>query len=259
MDDGIDSALLLHRSMTTLPPLTAIGTVISPFKEKFGTPRQPGLVNTTVGRIRLRDDLNSDAFEGLAEYSHVWILFYFHSNHRDGRTDHSIKTKVHPPRLGGKAIGVFATRSPHRPNPIGLSLVEVVGVDGRELIVRGIDMIDGTPVLDIKPYMPTIESKPDAKEGWSATVPERTVTCTWEPQALADLTIQFGQDQDTAKAAIESILSLDPRPVVYRGTRENPNPYTSQYGFRFESANIVYVMETPGIAKVLYIEPWSDS
>ncbi len=245
--------------MSALPPITAIGSVVSPFKEKFGTPRQPGLVNTTIGRIRLREDINPDAFDGLAEYSHVWILFYFHANHRDGRAGPSAKTKVHPPRLGGKAIGVFATRSPHRPNPIGLSLVEVVGVEGRELIVRGIDMIDGTPVLDIKPYMPTIEAKPEAIEGWSAKVPERTVTCTWEAQALNDLMLYFGPSIDDAKSAIESILSLDPRPVVYRGTKANPNPYTAQYGFRFESANIVYAMETPQAAKVLYIEPWTES
>lgn len=256
--------------------LHPIGTVVSPFKEKFGTPRQPGLVETAVGRIRLRDNLNPDALDGLNGFSHIWILFYFHQNHRDGRSDHTIKTKVHPPRLGGQAVGVFATRSPHRPNPIGLSLVELIGIEGRDLIVGGLDIIDGTPVLDIKPYLPSIESKPNAHGGWSEAIPERTVTCTWSEESLRDLVHRFGPDDTAVKntrRAIESILSLDPRPVVYRGSSANPNPYTSRYGFRFDNVNVVYEMlpgdpaasamqsaaEAPERAHIVCIEPWAGA
>lgn len=230
-----------------------IGVVISPFKEKFGTPRQPGLAATTEGRIRLRPDLNPDAFDGLEGYSHVWVLFHFHSNSANGEKP-KVKTKVHPPRLGGKAVGVFASRSPHRPNPIGLSLLELVRVDGREIVVRGLDMIDGTPVLDIKPYLPHVEAVQSAKEGWSALAPARTIEVEWAPEAQARIAATVGEE---GRSAIEDILSMDPRPVAYRGTSENPNPYTDRYGFRFQTWNVVYQMPTPAKAIVIAIEPYN--
>jgi tRNA (adenine37-N6)-methyltransferase len=240
-----------------------IGHVESPYKEKFGTPRQPGLVEGTRGTIVLRDDLNPDAFDGLADFSHVWVVFVFHENQsvREGRP--TVKTKVHPPRLEGKAVGVFATRSPHRPNPIGLSLVRIEKIEGRRLSIYGLDLIDGTPVLDLKPYLPTIEAIPGAYEGWSGPIKSKSIAVEWSPEAEAVLRSSDHQiDLATAKATIEQILELDPRPVSYRGTLENPDPYTSLYGFRFENWNIVFRMlsatpEDPAKrARIERIEPW---
>ncbi len=221
-----------------------IGTVESPFKEKFGTPRQPGLVKESRGSILLRDDLNPDALEGLIDYSHVWVVFVFHENQavREGRE--TVKTKVHPPRLEGKSVGVFATRSPHRPNPIGLSLVQIEKIDGRRIFISGLDLIDGTPVLDLKPYLPSVESLPLATEGWSGPLVSKSVSIEWSEQARTDAYALFGGTGhgETKMSAIEKILELDPRPVSYRGTAENPDPYTRHYGFRFEDWNIVFQM-----------------
>lgn len=230
-----------------------IGTVESPFREKFGTPRQPGLVAESRGIIHLRDDLNPDAFQGLEGYSHIWALFVFHENQavREGRE--TVKTKVRPPRLEGQAVGVFASRSPHRPNPIGLSLLTIEKIEGRALHVRGLDLIDGTPILDLKPYLPSIESKADATEGWSGALTSQTIDVEWSPEALAD----WPQDM---RSEIEKILNLDPRPVSYRGTKENPDPYTSSYGFRYGDFNVVFRMLSfgPKRARIERIEPWSN-
>ena len=234
-----------------------IGVVESPFKEKFGTPRQPGLVAESRGTIVLRDDLNPDAFDGLAEFSHVWIVFVFHENQsvREGRK--TVKTKVHPPRLEGKAVGVFATRSPHRPNPIGLSLVKIERIEGRRIYIKGLDLIDGTPVLDLKPYLPTIEALSDAHEGWSGPLTSKSVTVEWAPDAFTAIS------EPDIRQAIEKILELDPRPVSYRGTPENPDPYTAIYGFRFEDWNVVFRMlpiqdEAGKRARIERIEAWEQ-
>lgn len=238
-----------------------IAFVESPYKEKFGTPRQPGLVEESRGAIVLRDGINPDALDGLSEYSHAWAIFVFHENQavREGRR--SVKTKVHPPRLEGKAVGVFSTRSPHRPNAIGLSLLRIERIEGRRLLVGGLDLIDGTPILDIKPYLPTIEALPEAHEGWSADLASKSVDVQWSEKALMDL-----HGSDTAKAAIEKILELDIRPVAYRGSHENPDPYTDVYGFRYEDWNVVFRMLPPedsgGGARVKKavierLEPWN--
>lgn len=252
-----------------------IGVVESPFKEKFGTPRQPGLVSESRGSVLLRDDLNPDSLDGLADYSHVWVVFVFHENQsvREGRE--TVKTKVHPPRLGGKAVGVFATRSPHRPNAIGLSLVAIEKIEGRRVFINGLDLIDGTPVLDLKPYLPSIESIPSAFEGWSGPLNSKSVKVEWSEEALRQLdSIANGASSGPGsktdlRAAIEKILELDPRPVSYRGTSKNPDPYTSLYGFRFDAWNVVFKMlpVTPanaadGVppqgkqARIERIEPW---
>ncbi len=234
-----------------------IGVVESPFKEKFGTPRQPGLVAESRGSIVLRDDLNPDAFEGLAEFSHVWIVFVFHENQsvREGRK--TVKTKVHPPRLEGKSVGVFATRSPHRPNPIGLSLVKIEKIEGRRLYIMGLDLIDGTPVLDLKPYLPTVEAITDAHEGWSGPLTSKSVVVEWTDAATAVIPAK------DVRQAIEKILELDPRPVSYRGTHENPDPYTAVYGFRFQDWNVVFRMlpfesGSEKRARIERIEAWDQ-
>lgn len=233
-----------------------IALVESPYKEKFGTPRQPGLVSESRGVIVLRDDINSDSLDGLAEYSHVWAMFVFHENQavREGRR--SVKTKVHPPRLDGKAVGVFATRSPHRPNAIGLSLLAIEKIEGRRIHVRGLDLIDGTPILDIKPYLPSVEAIADAKEGWSGPLSSKSVEVSWSETALQ--TLSAHPELSEKKMAIEKILELDIRPVAYRGTAENPDPYTDVYGFRYEDWNVVFRMLPDKKAVIERLEPWDQ-
>ena len=129
-----------------------IGWIESCFTERNGTPRQPGLAPAARSRLRVRCGNNpAHTLAGVESYSHVWLLFHFHRNRGVGAYS---KSKVRPPRLDGAPVGVFGCRSPHRPNPIGLSLVRVDSVDGDSLVFRGADLIDGTPVLDIKPYLP---------------------------------------------------------------------------------------------------------
>ena len=137
-----------------------IGFIESPFEAKNGTPRQPQLVRSASCRIRLehpRLPHPEHALEGLEAYSHVWILFYFHQDASVERLSEPVKSKVMPPKLGGQKCGLFATRTPQRPNAIGLSLVEVDRVEHDVLHLRGADLIDGTPVLDVKPFLPHID------------------------------------------------------------------------------------------------------
>ena len=145
-----------------------IAHIETDFKEKFGIPRQSGRVEA-VGRIVfLPEYRNPDALRGIEGFSHLWLLFDFSLAHREGFTP-----TVRPPRLGGnRHVGVFASRSPFRPNPIGLSSVRLlsceVGEDGPVLTVSGVDLLDGTPIYDIKPYLPFSDAHPDATAGYAA-------------------------------------------------------------------------------------------
>eukprot|EP00887_Chlorella_sp_A99_P006114 scaffold22.g6114.t1 len=151
-------------------PLRPIGILQSCFGRRNGTPRQPLLVSAARARLRLRPDLSPEFFDGLRQYSHVWVLFIFHHNTdlqrlwqqsgADGAA--GLRAKIRVPRLDGERMGVFATRSPHRPCPIGLSVAKVVAVEGRILVLGGADIVDGSPVLDIKPYVPFCDAVPGA-------------------------------------------------------------------------------------------------
>ncbi len=233
----------------------AIGRVRTPFTEKFGTPRQSNLVKDTTSIFELREDLNPEIFDGLEAYSHVWIVFVFD---RNGPTEFR-KSKVHPPRLGGAAVGVFATRSPHRPNPIGLSLARLVRRDGRRLILSGLDLLDRTAILDIKPHLPSLEHPSEAHEGWSAKIPSKSLEVIWTESAVADLKRAFQTDAERSQRAITQILEQDPRPVVYRGEADAPNPYTSRYGFVHAGWNVVFDMPESTLARVLGLTPWPAS
>jgi len=239
----------------------AIGFIETCFKERFGTPRQPALVPSSWGTLRLRPELNlSDALEGLEDFSHIWLVFVFHQN-----TNKGIKTKVHPPRLDGASTGLFATRTPHRPNPIGLSAVRLERIEGNMLFLSGVDLLDGTPILDIKPYLPSSDCVPTASGGWTDSKPTRTVRVEFSSEAQTDLSRFLKARASSAQQAIREILELDPRPVFYKGTPENPNPYTDVYGFRFDNFNVVYRMSsspegasTVAIATVTKIQPWQE-
>ena len=184
----------------------SIGIVSSPYTQKFGIPRQPQLVPTAKICITLNPKFSLDSVRGLGGFEYIWVQFLFHDALAEGWAE-----MVRPPRLGGKKkMGVFATRSPHRPNHIGLSLLQLDYVDninGRVKIwCNGGDLLDGTPVLDIKPYIPFIEAKPDAKAGFVSGAPE-LLNITWLPENLpAKLSTEHRQ-------LIEQSLAQDPRPA----------------------------------------------
>ncbi|MCK5639819.1 MAG: tRNA (N6-threonylcarbamoyladenosine(37)-N6)-methyltransferase TrmO [Gammaproteobacteria bacterium] len=193
--------------------LNQIGIIHSCYKEKFGIPRQPGQVPAAKATLELLPPYDrEEALEGLEGFSHIWISFVFHQAQRE-----QWKPMVRPPRLGGnKRVGVFASRSPFRPNPIGLSLVELDGIgkeNGKLLLhIRGIDLVDGTPVLDIKPYLPYAEALTDARGGFAKVAPEKIFSVEFSPQAEA----QCREKENTIpelKAVIEQLLQHDPRPA----------------------------------------------
>jgi tRNA-Thr(GGU) m(6)t(6)A37 methyltransferase TsaA len=190
--------------------LQPIATIHSPYKEKFAVPRQPGLVPSAHALLEILPPYNDiNAFLGLEDFSHLWLMFIFHKN------SHPTKWQpmVRPPRLGGnKRVGVFATRSPNRPNPIGLSLVEFHGLLQKEgklfLQLSNIDLVDGTPIVDIKPYIPYADAKPDAIAGFAQQTPEILMEIDFSQQALLLL------DKDPQlKTLISEVLKQDPRPA----------------------------------------------
>jgi tRNA-Thr(GGU) m(6)t(6)A37 methyltransferase TsaA len=200
--------------------LTAIGTIESCFKDKFGTPRQPGLAPEAIAQLRLRPDLQPEiCLQGLEGFSHVWLIFWFHLNKVS-----QYHAKVHPPRLEGKSVGLFATRTPHRPNPIGLSLVKLEKIENSILYFSGIDLVDGTPILDIKPYLPEVEAIPTQKTGWTAEISEASsplISVEFSPTASEQLqTWQIRTDSTCPGIRLRKLIcetiQLDPRPLVYK-------------------------------------------
>lgn len=208
----------------------AIGIVQSPFKEKFGIPRQPGLANTPATIELLPPYALVDSVKGLAAFSHIWITFVFHAvQHREW------KPLVRPPRLGGnETVGVFATRSTHRPNPIGLSVVALEKIDieaGVRLHIRGADLLDGTPVLDIKPYLPYADNIPNANAGFALAMPNR-LDVRWHASALD----QAERMSPEFRAMIEDILAFDPRPAY----QDEPERI---YGVHIENCNVRFKVD----------------
>ena len=148
--------------------MTPVATLRTPFAEKFGVPRQSGIIAAAEARVEFLPEFASPDFvRGLVSFSHVWLITGFHKNCAwDGAAT------VRPPRLGGnKRVGVFASRAPMRPNGLGMSLVELLAIEPGVLRVGGIDCVDGTPVYDIKPYLPYCEAKPEARADWAGSAP----------------------------------------------------------------------------------------
>ena len=204
----------------TTVELRVIGVVQSCFKEKFGIPRQPGLAPSARARIRIHAEFaQEDAFAGLEQCSHIWVQFIFH----EARVQWL--PKVRPPRLGGnKKIGVFASRSPNRPNALGLSVVQLKSIetqaDGLYLNIAGGDFLDGTPVLDIKPYLPYADAVVDAVNPIAAAAPilhsvgfseAAELFCrTYAPPAS-----EKALSPENLAALIIEILQQDPRPQYH--------------------------------------------
>lgn len=183
-----------------------IGIIHSCFKEKFGIPRQPGMVKSATATLELLPPYNvEEALRGIEEFSHLWIVFVFHESICE-----TFQPTVRPPRLGGNTrVGVFATRSPFRPNPVGLSVVELKSVKGTTLELAGGDFLDGTPVLDIKPYIPYADSIPGACGGFAGGVPEPVNTVTFSPEAQT----VFQTLEKNRQQLIMDVLSYNPRPA----------------------------------------------
>lgn len=186
-----------------------IGRIHTDFVTKFGVPRQSGLVPELMGKIVLEPEYrNPDAFRGLEEFSHLWLVWEFSEAVRP-----EWSPTVRPPRLGGnQRVGVFATRSPFRPNPIGLSCVKLEQIDLRDarkpvIWVSGVDMMDGTPIYDIKPYLPYADSHPGAKGGFTDGTQVRRVKVEFPEELVAASEISGEKLQ-----ALRGVLEQDPRP-----------------------------------------------
>ena len=192
-------------------PMTVIAHIRTAFTTKFGVPRQSGLVPEVKATIVFEPEYrNPDALRGLEGFSHLWLLWHFSEVRQEGWSP-----TVRPPRLGGNArMGVFATRSPYRPNPIGLSCVKLVGIEHTEnegdvLLVSGADLLDGTPIFDIKPYIAYGDSHPEAKGGFTDTAGEFLLQVEFPAELLRIL------PEEKRDAAI-GVLSHDPRPSYQR-------------------------------------------
>ncbi len=231
--------------------VTPIGFLKSCYPDKFGTPRQPGLVSGARAELKLRSDLQPElALQGLEGFSHIWLIFVFHKNQAA-----RYHAKVHPPRLGGEPIGLFATRTPHRPNPIGLSLVELVEIQKDTLILEGIDLIDGTPILDLKPYLPEVESKPLARTGWTSATAQTNLKVEFSGSSLEVLERwQAKSEVSGIQQQIEALLKLDPRPLVYRGFEGTKGPYRQDHRVRFYDSDIQFEFLSPELISVIAIE-----
>lgn len=205
-----------------------IARIYTDFKEKFGIPRQSGLVSTLESRIVFEPKYrNSDALRGIEEYSHLWILWKFSEVPENDK----FMPTVRPPRLGGnKKMGVFATRSPYRPNPIGLSSVKLLRLEetseGRVLVVSGADMLSGTPVYDIKPYLPYTDIHTDAVGGFA------------DEKLSYKLDVEFPEESlikipENKREGLIELLSEDPRPSYIEDEER-------VYGFNFAEFEIKF-------------------
>ena len=204
--------------------LEPLGFIKTPFKQKFAIPRQPRLVPQAIGELTLIAPFdNPDLFRDLEQFSHVWLLFMFHENLEKGWTP-----TIRPPRLGGnQRTGVLATRSTFRPNGIGMSAVQLLEVNGKTIKVGGIDLLDGTPIVDIKPYIPYSDIIEDANGGFAQNAPENNMEVIFSHEALKQCEQFVSQNPNKypqLKALIENLLKQDPRPA-YRQHKTNIQEY----------------------------------
>jgi tRNA-Thr(GGU) m(6)t(6)A37 methyltransferase TsaA len=197
--------------------LEPIGIIRTPFTNRYDAPRQPGTGASASGVIELLPNRNYEqALEDLDGFDKIWLIYWFDRNP-------NWKPKVLPPR-SEKKRGVFATRSPHRPNPIGLSLVALESIKGLTLKVHDVDLLDQTPILDIKPYLVDVEAVPSASRGWLDELTSPTWVLEWTPDALRDLHLLESFDVNL-KDHIERVLAHDPMPHVYRRTSRIDDGY----------------------------------
>ncbi len=219
-----------------------IAHIRTDFASKFGVPRQAGLVEQLRAVVVLEPPYRAaEALRGIEGFSHLWLIWEFSENR-----DRGWSLTVRPPRLGGnKRLGVFATRSPFRPNPIGLSCVGLEGVEwdtaqGPVLHVAGADLVDGTPILDIKPYIPYADCHPEAVGGFAGDAPEGGLAVQCPPELLARV-------PEGSRAALLGVLAQDPRPSY----QDNPGRV---YGFGFAGLEVRFAVRE-GVLTVTDIGP----
>ena len=220
--------------------MNIIARIHTDFPTKFGIPRQSGLTDFESVIVFEPEYRRSEALRGIEGYSHLWLIWEFSEAKRD-----TWSPTVRPPRLGGnQRMGVFATRSPFRPNPIGLSSVRLIGVektaDGTVLRVSGADLMDGTPILDIKPYLPFTDCHPDAVGGFA------------DDRRAYSLEVQFPEHllemiPEKKRASLIELLSEDPRPQY----QDDPD---REYGLGFAGVNIIFFVGD-GVLRVTDVHP----
>ena len=204
-----------------------------PFGAKFGVPRQSALAPDIEGRIVFAPEYRvQEALRGLEGFERIWLIWGFHANRPErGKW----RPTVRPPRLGGNtSVGVWATRSPFRPNPLGLSCVELLRIEGMELWVKGADLVDGTPVYDIKPYIAYADAYPDVRSGFAAEAPS------------ARLKVEIPEQLPLTEAqrrVLSEVLALDPRPAY----QQDPGRV---YAFPFEGSDVFFTVSEDGILRV---------
>ncbi len=221
----------------------------TPFQEKFGIPRQSGLVDLP-GTIELLPPWSAvESVRGLEEVSHLWLHFIF-SEH----LDHEPSLSVRPPRLGGnRRIGVFASRSSYRPNPIGMSLVKLdaitQGKQGVELLVSGIDLLDGTPIIDIKPYLPYADHCAGAVNRIASAAPaDQRLSLCWSLVAKEQLQVARPEDAARVGEWIAALIRLDPRPA-YRAGEED-----ARYGMKVFGLDVHWRMISADCAEITAVQ-----
>ena len=242
--------------MKTEISMPIIGYMRSPYKEKFGIPRQPNLVKIE-SYIEMSAPYNDlAAFEGIDEFSHLWLIWQFHDN-KNQQDSQKFRPQVRPPRLGGnQKIGVFATRSMYRPAPMGLSVVQLIKVEkvakSVRVYVMGSDLLDGTPILDIKPYIYYSDAIVDAKSAYAQQQP-LTMSVFWSDQAQQQKQQLIELNQVDAKTIVEleQVLSLDPRPAYQ-------NDEQRIYKMKFAQVDVSFTVGLDNV-NIMHIEPiWAD-
>lgn len=227
---------------------STIATVHSPYKEKFAIPRQPGLVSAAKGKILLQENYNDiELVRDLQQFSHIWLLFVFH-----GTQDQGWKPLVRPPRLGGnKKTGVLATRSTFRPNPIGMSVVKLDKIthENNQVIlhIAGLDLLDNTPIIDIKPYIPYSDAI-EAQAGFAQHKPDNALTVIFNDLSQQALALHQ-QHYSELKSFIEQVLAQDPRPAY-----KKQKPDDKIYGMILYKFNIQWRMYNLATIEVLDIK-----
>lgn len=225
----------------------------SPFKEKFGIPRQAGLAEAARAVVQMQPGFaDPAAFEELAGFSHIWLIYVFHEHVGQGW-----QARVRPPRLGGnRRVGVFASRSPYRPNPIGISVVRLESVarqgEGITLQVSGVDLLDGTPILDIKPYIPYSDAIAEADAHFASPPGKGGVRVRFSEDAARRCRDLESQACPALCTLIEQVLQQDPRPA-YRTDQGDGRGY----GFRLYDLNIRFHAEDDALV-VDAIEAWRE-
>lgn len=245
LNSGSSTGTSTGSSSTDTYCIKPIGLVHSCFKEKFAIPRQPALAPAAKGEIELFPPYDDPlAIEGLEQVSHLWLSFIFHQAMPE---EGEIRLRVRPPRLGGnKKLGVFATRATHRPNPLGLSVVKLDGITNGRLQISGIDLLDGTPIVDIKPYVPYADALSAASNTIASESPELS-QIEFTPEALTSAITQGIRLDQPVKELIEQMLAQDPKPAY-----QKPDPKRI-YGVKIWDLEVKWFYPQQGLITVISV------